>query len=210
MEVATALQVRLLRNQARRAEVHLISSGDRLCANYSPAISLKITRSIEELGIFIHLNERVEQILENHIQLKDGIRLEFTNTFVSIPVIPNDITFWPNDLARDDQGFLLIDSKLRLTENIFAVGDFVSFQSDLENPKSGVSAIHQGRHLVRSLRLSILNKQPTDFVRTKGQLNILITGDQRARAVWGNYSVEGKLMMKLKNWIDQRYMNSFY
>ncbi len=203
VEVAAALKVRF-----NRAQIHLISRGNLLCENYQRSISIKIQRTIKNLDIHIHLKEDVQQIFDSYISLKDGTQLEFDYAFVTTPVMPPDISFLPNHLPTDKKGFLLVDSKLRLNPNVFAAGDFATIKNDPNAPKSGVTAVRQGRHLVRSIRSSILGTTPPDFARPKRQLNILVTGDQLAMAIWGSLSFESKVCMKLKKWIDRKYMTS--
>jgi NADH dehydrogenase FAD-containing subunit len=102
-----------------------------------------------------------------------------------------------------------VDSKLRLSPCIFAAGDGTEMADHPNLPRSGVIAVHQGRHLVHNIRNALNGLEPSDFKIKNKLLNILITGENSARLVWGNFSFEGKLPLRLKNWIDQRYMSSF-
>ena len=102
-----------------------------------------------------------------------------------------------------------VDSKLQLSSGIFAAGDGTEMTDYPYLPRSGVIAVHQGRHLAQSIRKSISNLEPLDFDFKTNQLNILITGEKFARLVWGQFSIEGKWPLRFKNWIDERYMASF-
>lgn len=197
VEVAAALRIRLNKNQAINSEVHLVSKGTRLCENYTVKISELIQQSLLKSGIKIHLNEPVSQIHQKTIKLRQGGDLEFDSIFIVTPTRPSEI--FPGK----------VDSRLRLSSSIFAAGDGTEMSDYPNLPRSGVIAVHQGRHLVHSLRNVLNNLEPAVFkIKTK-QLNILITGENSARLVWGNFSFEGKWPLRLKNWIDHRYMSSF-
>ncbi|MGE3757473.1 MAG: NAD(P)/FAD-dependent oxidoreductase [Pseudobdellovibrionaceae bacterium] len=197
VEVATALRIRLNRNQARKSEVHLVTKGPRLCEGYTEQISDSIQRSLLDFSIQVHLNEAVGEILSKHIKLSSGEKLEFDSIFIVTPTEPSEITS-----AK-------IDSTLRISSNIFAVGDGATMLGHPELPRSGVIAVHQGRHLAQSIRNILSHQSPKDFAIRSKQLNILISGENSARLVWGNFSFEGRLPLQIKNWIDERYMRKF-
>ncbi len=197
VEVATALRIRLNKNQAKNSEVHLVSKGTRLCESYTVKISEQIRQSLLKSGIKIHLNEPVSQIHQKTIKLLQGGDLEFDSIFIVTPTQPSEILS-----GR-------VDTKLRLSPCIFAAGDGTEMADYPNLPRSGVVAVHQGRHLVHSLRNVLNDLEPSDFKIKNRQLNILITGENSARLVWGNFSFEGRWPLRLKNWIDQRYMSSF-
>ncbi len=197
VEVAAALRIRLNKNQAKNSEVHLVSKGTRLCENYSDKISEQIKKSLLKSGIKIHLNESVTQIHQKIIKLSQSGYLEFDSIFIVTPTQPSKIFSGK------------VDSKLRLSPCIFAAGDGTEMADYPNLPRSGVIAVHQGRHLVHSLRNVLNDLEPSDFKVRNRQLNILITGENSARLVWGNFSFEGKWPLRFKNWIDQRYMSSF-
>ncbi len=197
VEVAAALRIRLNKNQAKNSEVHLVSKGTRLCENYTIKISEQIKQSLLKSGIKIHLNEPVSQIHQKTIKLRQGGDLEFDSIFIVTPTQSSEI--FPGK----------VDSKLRLSPCIFAAGDGTEMADYPNLPRSGVIAVHQGRHLVHSLRNVLNDLEPSDLKIKNRQLNILITGENSARLVWGNFSFEGKWPLRIKNWIDQRYMSSF-
>lgn len=208
VEVATALKIRLIGNQAPKATVHLISKGQRLCEKYSDRISKDILNSLIQLGVVVHLNENIEQIFEHHILLKTGEILKFDSIFPVLPIAPPNIQYIGGNILRDSMGFTLVDDKLQFSPNVFALGDCSSMKSH-SLPKSGVIAVRQGRHLLKSIRAVLDNKDPLIFHPPKNQLNILITGDSMARLVWGKFSVEKKFIYRIKKWIDSKYIRSF-
>jgi NADH dehydrogenase FAD-containing subunit len=197
VEVATALRIRLNKNQAPRSEVHLFTKGPRLCEGYSPEISKNIQLSLEKNRITVHFQEEVNQILYKKVLLKNGDSLDFDAIFIATPTTPS--TIFPGKT----------DSYLSLAPDIFAVGDGTKMHDYPELPRSGVIAVHQGRHLAGILRSYLKGDKITKFKYKPRQLNILISGENSARLVWGNWSFDGWWCLKLKNWIDHKYMSSF-
>lgn len=197
VEVAAALRVRLNKNQTKVGEVHLVSRGSRLCENYSRKISKKIEQSLLRQGIKIHLNEPVNQIYQDYIKLNQFGELDFDSIFI---VTPNQSS---NFLANK------VDSKLRISSNVFAAGDATEMLDHPRLPRSGVVAVSQGRHLADSIRRILKNSEPVDFKISDRQINILITGKLSAVFVWGKFSFEGRWPYILKKWIDRRYMKGF-
>ena len=197
VEVATALRIHLNRNQAKSSEVHLVARGSRLCENYSTSTSAGILRSILALKIRVHLNVSVDAIGKGQISLQVGEQLGFDAIFIVIPTMPSKLS------ERK------IDSTLRLAPHIFGVGDGTSMQDRPSLPRSGVIAVREGQHLIESIRRILRGEQPKEFVVPRHQLNILISGENTARAVWGRFSIEGHLPFRVKSWIDEKYMNGF-
>lgn len=197
VEVAAALRIRLNKNQAKNSEVHLVSKGPRLCENYSETTSEAIKQSLLKNGIHIHLNELVNQIDQKTLKLSHHRVLRFDSIFIVTPTLPTKL------ISEK------VDSKLRISSNIFAAGDGTEMTDHPDLPRSGVIAVHQGRHLVQNIKNALIDLDPSDFKIRKKQLNILISGENRAIFVWGNFSYEGKWPLRLKNWIDLRYMRSF-
>jgi NADH dehydrogenase FAD-containing subunit len=197
VEVATALAVRLLRTQDSAGEVHLVAKGPKLCESYSDATSEAILRSLLSLKVHVHLNNDVQAIGHGRIELQNGKELDFEAIFLAIPTKPSSLT------SRK------IDSTLRISLRVFAVGDGTTMQDEPSLPRSGVIAVREGQHLVKNLRSLLRGEPPSDFIVPSNQLNILISGERSARAVWGAFSVEGRLPFRIKRWIDQRYVNSF-
>ncbi len=197
VEVATALQLRLNRSLTQRGNVHLVTRGPRLCEGYCLESSASILASAIKLGIQVHFDEPVTKILDQHLLLRNGTRLDFDFIFIATPTEPAA------------QLISKTDSSLRLTSNIFAAGDCTAMKDYPNLPRSGVTAVHQGRHLATSLRAVLNSGAPPAFVPRKRLVNILLSGDRLARLIWGDLSFEGKVAMQIKNWIDDRYMKSF-
>jgi NADH dehydrogenase FAD-containing subunit len=198
VEVAVALKTRFNKNQKFGAEVSIITESERLCASYSELISKKILSKVNSIGIDVLFNEPVNEIFDQYILIKSGKKLEFDFILIVTPTKPSPFFLKP------------VDNSLRLAPNIFAVGDCTKMQNYSKLPRSGVIAVHQGRHLAQSICKMLDGSNPKDFKPKPSSLNILITDKKIARAVWGtSYSFESKLLFKIKNCIDTNYMKKF-
>ncbi len=209
VELATALAIRLRSRLGNKFELHLITQGSRLCTNYAEPISNKIYINLLSLGVKVYYNEKIDQIFNSHIKLRDERRINFDFVFIDTSVEPPSVQILDQDKVKKNSDFISSDRFLLVESSLFATGDCSRLTGFDKLPKSGVTAVHQGRTLVENLRRSLAGNQLKMFKPKLKQLNILITGKDRARIVWGTFTFEGVLAMKLKNWIDERYMKTF-
>ncbi len=197
VEVATALKIRLNRNKALKAQVHVVTDADRICQQYSEKISQQILKSLQKISIRVHLNEKISKVFPKYLLLKTAEKITFDKVFIALPNDRPDFTKNP------------VNRKLLLEKNIFAVGDCAQMKDYPNLPKSGVIAVYQGRHLAKNLRKLIQDEDLIDYHPSKHQMNILISSQYGARLVRGPITFEGRLARQLKNYIDLKYMQQF-
>jgi selenide, water dikinase len=197
VEIATALKIRLNRNQAPQAPIHLVTQSERLCQNYSEKISAQILKSLQKISVQVHFNEKVSHIYSNYILLSSSEKLKFNKIFLALP---NEN---PEMIKKK------INNKLMLEENIFAVGDCVQMSDYPKLPRSGVTAVRQGQHLAENLKKLLRGEKLDEFNPAKHQLNILISSSNQARLIRGSLNFEGKIAFQLKNYIDSKYIFQF-
>lgn len=208
VETAIALKVRLIRNNSKSNPVHLITRGNRLCDSYTNEISASLLKSVQSLGIMVHFNEDVDSIPDRYLILKSGEKIQFDYIFVSTPNHPATLEIQPTPV-RDSGGFFLSDKKLQLMRTVFISGDCSNIENISNLPKSGVIAVHEGKLLVKSIRSVLEGQEPLEFVPSSKTLNIVVDGNNSARLIWGQHSFSGKFAMKIKNWLDNKYMKKF-
>jgi selenide,water dikinase len=97
---------------------------------------------------------------------------------------------------------LAIRPTLQLTasENIFATGDCARFSPPL--PRSGAIAVRQGRVLAHNLSHENLKS----FTPPNATLAIISLNQFHALAWYGIFYCHGRLPMRLKTWLDQRWL----
>lgn len=197
VEVATALRTQLNRRGIVDGSVSLVSKAPRLCENYPPDISQGIYKSLQDYRVRVILNAPVLQIGKNVLALKDQSSLGFDAIFIATPTVPQV------EFPSGADEFLCVE------EGIFSAGDGMHMIHYPKLARSGVNAIRQGRHLLLNIRNSLSGKPLLTFQPPRKQLNILITGNQSARLVWGKFSFLGYWPFVLKAWIDERYIAKF-
>jgi selenide,water dikinase len=208
VEIAIALKLRLMRNNAKSSTVHLVTRGNRICQSYKEPISAELLKSILALGIKVHFNEDIESIPDKYLTLKNGEKIKFDYIFVSTPNQPAILDIQPKP-KQDSSGFYLSDKKLQLAPLVFIAGDCANINGISNLPKSGVIAVHEGRMLVKNIRSGLSEGELLEFDASSKTLNILVDGESSARLIWGDATFSGKIAMKIKNWIDNKYMKKF-
>ncbi len=114
-------------------------------------------------------------------------------------------------LGTDEQGFILVNDYLQsLTHpQIFAAGG-IATMVNYPRPKAGVFAVRQGKPLFENLQRFLLGKSLKAFQPQKQYLSLIGTGDQRAIATRGAFTLPPhKLLWRWKDYIDRKFMDRF-
>ncbi|NJB86591.1 NADH dehydrogenase [Lewinella marina] len=157
-------------------DIYLVQSGDVILKGMSANSSAKALKYLEDLGVKVLLNSRVESFDGKQVTLDDG------STIVSQKVIwaagirgeplkglpPESITYG-NRLAVDRF------NRVKGTENIYAIGD-VAYMEEPAFPKGHPQvaqvAIQMGEHLARNFRYRHLRGEEWEpfHYRDKGSM----------------------------------------
>lgn len=209
IEIATAMSLRLRSLHGSRSRVHLFTAADRVGKNYDLKISQSLMKSIQIAGVEVHLSHEVTQVEAQRLFFKDKtLSFGFDFAFHALPVTaPPALEL--RGIATDSNGFVLVDEFLRASPHVFAAGDCTAFVSERGLPRSGVTAVQQGGLLTANLHRSVSDEALRPYVPPRSQLNILLSGQGSAHAIFGSYFVSGKTAWLLKNYIDNRYLKSF-
>jgi len=89
--------------------------------------------------------------------------------------------------------------------NVFAAGD-IAERCDVHVARSGVHAVRAAVVVAANLSRAILGKALKSYRPNKRTLYLIALGDRRAILSWGRWAVEARIMWKLKDWIDRRYV----
>ncbi len=101
---------------------------------------------------------------------------------------------------------IFIDQTLLVTgeQNIFAAGDCAKFTDPL--PRSGAIAVRQGRFLATNLRRRIDGRKLETF-QTPLRILAIMSLDERTAVAWyGGVTMAGTLPMRLKIFLDRRWV----
>jgi selenide, water dikinase len=215
VEMALATQYRLqhlLKQRDRSSErlhIDLYCGSDGILPTHNKQVQKRFRRILEQRGIRVHYNTRVEEVKENQLLTSDGQRPRADGV---LWVTDASAPAWLADtgLDLDAKGFISVNDKLQSSshENIFAAGDIAAV-IDHPRPKSGVFAVRQGMPLARNLARAIQDQPLKAFTPQTNFLGLISTGDKYAIASRGNWSLEGAWLWKIKDWIDRRFMDNF-
>ena len=210
LSVQLKLQTLLSQNNAdpSRLKFTLLTQGDRILSTHNQGVQSKFIRVLAERKINLLLNHSVAQITNSHVLTSNGDSIDADACiFVTNASAPN----WPAEagLDVDDEGFIRVNRSLQSTshQDVFAVGDVASLPDP--RPKSGVFAVRQGPVLTENLQRYALGKSLTSYKPQQNFLGLISTGDQYAVASRGGWSLEGKWLWQVKDWIARRFMQKF-
>lgn len=210
VELLLALQHHLSQTPMRdRLHFHLVTEEPELLSAYLPQIRTTFRRVFEKRGIELHLNHRVSKVTANSLQCENGTTLDFEEI---LWVTSAGAAQWPGDagLAVDGRGFIKVGETLQALShpNIFAVGD-IAAMVDHPRPKAGVFAVKQGPALAENLRRHLQGTQLARHIPQSNYLSLISTGDRYAIGSRGNWTMQGRLMWYLKDWIDRRFIATY-
>ena len=210
VELLLAVQHRLTRARGDvRLSFHLVTEETELLSSFLPRIRATFHRAFQTRGINLHTEHRVMEVQPNLLRCENGATLEFDEI---LWVTSAGAAVWPGEagLATDEGGFIEVGGTLQSTSHpdIFAVGDIASMIRN-PRPKSGVFAVKQGPALAENLRRHLKGAPLAPHIPQSKYLSLISTGDRYAVGSRGNWTMQGRLMWRLKDWIDRRFIATY-
>ncbi len=177
--------------------------------SFAPEKARGIMREhLGSIGVDVILGAEAASFESGAAVLEDGRRVSADMVVAATGVVPSEV-FACSGLATGDDGGLWVDRYLRSVsdERIFGGGDSVSFRGE-PLPRFGVYAIRQGPILFRNLRATLEGHPLTEFRPQRTFLYILNLGDGTGLAVYGPLVWRGRSAMRLKSFIDEKFVGS--
>ncbi|MEM6373336.1 MAG: selenide, water dikinase SelD [Pseudomonadota bacterium] len=191
-----------------RVNIHIVTDKAEILTNHSAVVRRCLYAALRRKDIRVHTGQSVERISPDAVHAQDGFRLGADATVIATQA---SAPGWLRDsgLALDDAGFIRVNSRLQSVSDprVFAAGDVASFDPPLA--KNGVYAVRQGPVLAETLRAVQADTSPVAFSPQKRTLALISTGDRNAIASYGPLAVEGAWVWRMKDWIDQRWMDKY-
>jgi selenide,water dikinase len=215
VELALATQHRL-RQELRRADkpvdrltYHLVTDTDQVLPTHNARARAKFMCVLRERKISVHAASAVQRVERGRVHCAGGRALE-TDSVLWVTHAAAPAWIRESGLATDEDGFIRVNDALQSVSHpeVFAAGD-VAAVVDRPRAKSGVFAVRQGPPLANNLRRAVLGKKPRAFTPQTHFLGLISTGDQYAVASRANWSIEGRWVWRVKNWIDRRFMRKY-
>jgi selenide,water dikinase len=210
VELAFTLDQRLRRMGVDDRGVTIVHNGPRLLPGSPGGLVARVERQAARRGIAIRVGESVIGAEAGRVQLASGDGIDF-DLLVWVTGAVGHALFRDSGLPVDGRGFVRVRPTLQVEghDNLFAVGDCASLIEHPATAKAGVYAVREGPYLIDNLR-ALLEGQPLRRYQPQGDfLALLNLGDGAALgSKWGS-SFEGRWVMRLKDWIDRRFMRRF-
>ncbi len=209
VEVAQCLPARL--QSLTSADIHmtLVNRSRELMPGCAAGTSKRVQLQIESRGHTVLNDCSVDRIEIDSITLSNGDTLPASVVVWATGATAPDLLS-EFDLPKDDGGFLLTENTLRSTsgDSIFAVGDTGTIQNETL-PKAGVYAVRQGPILWDNIQRCLHDRALVAYEPQRSFLKLLNMGDGTAVGEWKGFSFSGRWVMKLKQRIDQKFMDMY-
>lgn len=209
---AAGVEIALAARQALHAvspaaSVSIITAENSLLSGHSPAVVAQVWSELAHKGIDVRFASAAGT--DAGLILSDGTVMRADCV---IAATGSKAPHWLKNsgLALDEQGFVRIGADLRSISHgtIFAAGDIVT-RIDRNVARSGVHAVRAGPVLAANLRASLIGSNLSTYVPKRRTLYLLATGEKRAILSWGRLAASGKLIWRLKDWIDRRFVKRY-
>jgi len=147
----------------KEMDINLIQSGDQLLKGMSAGASKKALEYLENYGVKIWLNRRVNSYDGRTVLLNSGEEIRTHTLIWSAGVVGSPVQgLNPESILKGNR--IIVDecNRVRNYNNIFAIGDVAAMITDDYpdgHPMVAQPAIQQGRHLAKNLQ-NLINQQP--------------------------------------------------
>ena len=190
-------------------EFRLFFASATILPTHNRRVRTKFQRLLQRRGIRLYPGLKVIQIRGRILFLEDGSTHELDEIlWVTQASAPGWLR--ESNLEVDAQGFVKVEATLESTSHpgVFAAGDVAAVVPH-PREKAGVFAVRQGKPLERNLRRALQGLPPKPFHPQKKFLSLVSTGDRRAVASRGSWSLEGRWVWHWKDWLDRKFMARF-
>lgn len=210
IEVAFTLWHRVDAGRDRGVELTLVHGWPEVLAGYPRGLIDRVHRNAARRGIRIEGSRRVVEARADRVVLDGGDSIP-AEALLWVSGAWSHSLFADSGLPIEGRGFVRTRSTLQVEgfDDLFAVGDCATLTEFPETPKAGVYAVRQGPFLYQNLVASLEGRPLRSYRPQSDFLTLLNLGDGSALgAKWGR-SFEGEWVMRLKDWIDRKFMRRF-
>jgi selenide, water dikinase len=180
-----------------------------LLEEHNASVRRRFRRILTERAVTAIENDAVRDVEEGRVVCASGRTFAY-DELVWVTEAGGAPWLAETGLALDRAGFVVVDATLRSVTDprIFAAGD-VATNRDHPRPKAGVFAVRQGPPLAENLHRVLQGEEPLPFEPQRAFLSLISTGDKYAIASRGSWAAEGRIVWRLKDQIDRRWMRQW-
>ncbi len=212
VEVAMNVSARLS-SQIRSGifSLHIYEQAERLLSKFPAGMSKYVYKLLSRRGVRIHFRSTFEPNNQSTVTKR--------MVFWATGTRANSI-FGNAGLSVDDSGFMRVRRTLQSIDDpsILGAGDCIAIDGIRPLRKIGVHAVKQGPLLAQNLDalISVMEKGETSNEESLKSfkpypINPLILSTGQAEGIWvaGPTWIHGKMMLKLKHYIDRKWIRSY-
>ena len=210
VEIAFTLQHRLQGVTGSSIGVVLLDSGTQPLRGYPYSLVRRVARRAAQRGIEVRCDRAANRVEPGRVCLEGGDSIAYDALVWVTGAVSQDI-FRNSGVAVDGRGFARVRSTLQFEEHddLFGTGDCATLVDHPGLAKAGVYAVRQGTVVARNLRAALTGLPLRHYTPQRDFLSLLNLGDGRSvGAKWG-FTIEGRWVMKLKDWIDRRFVRRY-
>lgn len=209
LEIGFCLSTRL---QSSFPSIHssvTVVTGGELGGGTAAATRRKLRAALRDRSIHVVELQKVRFVGLQSVRLENGEELQADLVLWATQAVAPELLA-KIDVPKDDRGFLAIRSTLQSAsdDSIFAVGD-TGTMIDSPHPKAGVYAVRQAPILWENLSRSLSHRPLLNYVPQKNFLKLINTGDGQAIGEYWQRANRSRLMWRLKNGIDVKFMKKY-
>ena len=166
----------------RLATILLVEGGPRLLSTYPDDLSLKTKLQLEELGVTVKLNSKVDDIKDEGAQISGAFFPSKTIIWCAGVKAPPLLKTLGSELDRNGRVIVQSDLTIKGFPDIFVIGDSASYTEN-GNIVPGVcpAAMQMGWHVAKSIEADLKSKPRATF-RYFDKGSMAIIGKRKAVA----------------------------
>ena len=215
VELLLAMQYRLQAELATAGHTgqtplfHLFASDASILRTHNRAVRHHFDEQLARRGVVVHRQAQVVEVQAGRLRTRDG-GWHAMDEVVWVTQAGGAGWLADTGLARDDSGFLRVDTCLRSVSdpNVFAAGDIAAWP-DPPLEKAGVFAVRMAGPLAENLRRAVGGLPLRPYRPQRQWLSLISTGGRHAVASRGPFCLSGDWVWRWKDWIDRRFMQRF-
>ena len=210
VELAFALDKRLKDVSAASVAVTVLDSGSRILRSYPDSVVRRASDRMDRRGIEIRCDHKVVAVEPGRLHLDQGDPMPYDVLVWTTGPVSQQI-FSSSGLATDSRGFVRVRSTLQFKEhdNLFGTGDCATMIDYPRTAKAGVYAVKQGPLVARNLKSLLAGTPLCSYKPQCDFLSLLNLGDGTALGAKRGFTIEGRWVMKLKDWLDRSFVQRY-
>ncbi|WP_248581640.1 FAD-dependent oxidoreductase [Nocardioides sp. InS609-2] len=202
LELAAHLSVR-----SDVVQVRLVEAGTLIGADLPEGARKRIVRLLAARGVAVHTGCVVRDLGERQLVCDDDTEISHDVALLAVGLTAPPLLV---ELGLGDGRGVPVRATLQHVDrdDIYAVGDCARFLPG-PLPRIGVHGVRQGPVLLRSLLMRVRGEPLPVYEPQRRALSILDLGDGAGLAVWGPRWWYGAGPLRLKRYIDRRWLRTY-